>query len=43
VADEKRRPVLVVTRREAIAVVNRVIVAPITQTVRNMPTEVPLG
>ena len=37
-----RRPVLVVTRNEAIDVLNRVVVAPITRTVRGIPTEVPL-
>ncbi|MYH43072.1 MAG: type II toxin-antitoxin system PemK/MazF family toxin [Acidimicrobiaceae bacterium] len=37
-----RRPVLVVTRNEAIAVLNKVVVAPITRTVRDIPTEVPL-
>jgi mRNA interferase MazF len=42
-ADAKRRPVLVVTRDEAIPVLNRVIVAPITRTVRHIPTEIPLG
>lgn len=38
-----RRPVLVVTRSEAIPALNRVVVAPITRTVRGIPTEVPLG
>ena len=38
-----RRPVLVVTRNEAIPVLNRVVVAPITRTVRGIPTEVTLG
>lgn len=42
-ADDKRRPVLVVTRTEAIAVLTRVLVAPVTRTVRDIPTEVPLG
>ena len=37
-----RRPVLVVTRNEAVAVLNKVVVAPITRTVRDIPTEVPL-
>ena len=37
-----RRPVLVVTRNEAIDVLNKVVVAPITRTVRDIPTEVPL-
>ncbi|MEJ7797388.1 MAG: type II toxin-antitoxin system PemK/MazF family toxin [Solirubrobacteraceae bacterium] len=42
-ADSKRRPVLVVTRDDAIPVLHRVIVAPITRTVRHIPTEIPLG
>lgn len=42
-AEDKRRPVLVVTRDEAIGVLNWIIVAPITRTVRNIPTEIPLG
>lgn len=42
-ADDKRRPVLVVTRDEAIPVLTRVIVAPVTRTVRRIPTEVLLG
>ena len=37
-----RRPVLVVTRNEAIDLLNKVVVAPITRTVRDIPTEVPL-
>ena len=37
-----RRPVLVVTRDEAVGVLNKVVVAPITRTVRDIPTEVPL-
>ncbi|QYG93622.1 type II toxin-antitoxin system PemK/MazF family toxin [Iamia sp. SCSIO 61187] len=39
----KRRPVLVVTRDEAIPVLRWVTVAPVTRTVRDIPTEVPLG
>lgn len=42
-ADDKRRPVLVVTRNEAIPVLSRLIVAPVTRTVRGIPTEVALG
>ena len=41
-AEDRRRPVLVVTRSEAIPVLNRVLVAPVTRTVRGIPTEVPL-
>lgn len=39
----KRRPVLVVSRNEAIPVLNRVLVAPVTKTVRRIPTEILLG
>jgi mRNA interferase MazF len=42
-AEDKRRPVLVVTRNEAIQVLHRLVVAPVTRTVRGIPTEVPLG
>lgn len=42
-AEDKRRPVLVVTRNEAIAVLTWLLVAPVTRTVRAIPTEVALG
>lgn len=42
-AEDKRRPVLVVSRDIAAAHLNRVIVAPVTRTVRSIPTEVALG
>ena len=42
-AEDKRRPVLVVTRSEAVAVLTGIVVAPVTRTVRHIPTEVPLG
>lgn len=42
-ADDKRRPVLVVTRNEAIPILSRLIVAPVTRTVRGIPTELALG
>lgn len=42
-AEGKRRPVLVVTRDEAIPVLTRVLVAPVTKTVRRIPTEISLG
>lgn len=42
-AEDKRRPVLVVTRSEAVPVLTWIVVAPITRTVRRIPTEVPLG
>jgi mRNA interferase MazF len=38
-----RRPVLLVTRTAAIAVRTAVTVAPITRTIRAIPSEVPLG
>jgi mRNA interferase MazF len=38
-----RRPFLVMTRSAAIAVLNGVLAAPITRTVRNIPTEMALG
>jgi mRNA interferase MazF len=41
--DAKARPYLVVTRSEAIPVLRAVVVAPVTRTVRGIPTEVPLG
>ena len=41
-APDKRRPVLILTRDSAIAVLNSVTVAPITSTIRNIPTEVVL-
>lgn len=37
-----RRPFLVLTRDEAIPVLNQVIAVPVTSTVRGIPTEVPL-
>lgn len=42
-AEDKRRPVLIVTRDDAIPVLRRVVVAPVTRTVRGIPTEVALG
>lgn len=41
--DTKGRPYLVVTRDQAIGVLRTVLVAPVTTTVRAIPTEVPLG
>jgi mRNA interferase MazF len=40
--EEGRRPVCVLTRREAIPVLRSVLVAPVTRTVRALPTEVRL-
>jgi len=42
-AEDKRRPVLIVTRDEAIPVLHRLVVAPVTRTIRDIPTEVVLG
>lgn len=42
-AEDKRRPVLVVTRSDAVPVLTRLVVAPVTRTIRGIPTEVPLG
>ena len=39
---DKRRPVLLLTRDSAIPVLNAITVAPITSTVRDIPTEVVL-
>ena len=39
---DKRRPVLILTRDSAIAVLHSVTVAPITSTIRNIPTEIVL-
>jgi mRNA interferase MazF len=41
-APDKKRPVLILTRDSAIAVLHSVTVAPITSTIRNIPTEVVL-
>ena len=43
VPDAGRRPALVLTRAAAIPVLNRVVVAPATTTLRGIPTEVPVG
>ncbi|MGH9063659.1 MAG: type II toxin-antitoxin system PemK/MazF family toxin [Acidimicrobiales bacterium] len=42
-AEDKRRPVLVVTRSEAVPVLHGIVVAPVTRTVRDIPTEIRLG
>lgn len=42
-APDKRRPVLVLTRQSSLEVLARVTVAPITSTVRGVPSEVVLG
>jgi mRNA interferase MazF len=40
---DKRRPVLILTRSSAIHFLNEVTVAPITSTIRGIPSEVVLG
>jgi mRNA interferase MazF len=39
-APDKRRPVLILTRDSAIGILNSVTIAPITSTIRSIPTEV---
>ena len=39
---DKRRPVLILTRDEVIDHLNEIIVAPVTRTIRGVPTEVVL-
>jgi mRNA interferase MazF len=41
--NQKRRPVLVVSRDDVIPVLNNVVVAPVTNTVRSIPTCIPVG
>ena len=41
-APDKKRPVLILTRDSAISVLNSVTIAPITSTIRSIPTEVVL-
>jgi mRNA interferase MazF len=41
--EDARRPVLVVTRSEAVSVLTAIVVAPVTRTVREIPTEIRLG
>jgi mRNA interferase MazF len=43
VAEVGRRPFLVMTRNAAIPVLHSVLAAPISRTVRGIPTELPLG
>jgi mRNA interferase MazF len=38
----KRRPVLIVTRSHALPVLNAILVAPVTRSVRHISTEIPL-
>lgn len=41
--NRKRRPVLIVSRDEVIPVVNNVVVAPVTSTIRSIPTCISVG
>ena len=41
--EDMRRPVLVVTRSESVGVLTAIVVAPVTRTVRGIPTEIQLG
>jgi mRNA interferase MazF len=41
--EDKRRPYLIVTRSEAVPVLNSVVAAPVSRTVREIPTEIALG
>jgi mRNA interferase MazF len=41
-APDKKRPVLILTRDSAIPILNSVTIAPITSTIRGIPTEVVL-
>ena len=42
-SDAKGRPYLVLTRDEAIPMLRTILVAPVTRTIRGIPTEVGLG
>lgn len=42
-AEDKRRPVLIVTRSEAVPVLTWLVVAPVTRSVRDIPTHLDLG
>lgn len=41
--DRSPRPYLVLSRDQAIPVLHQIVVAPVTRSVRGIPTEVPLG
>lgn len=41
--ERKRRPVVVVTRSHAIPVLGWIVVAPVTRSIRDIATEIPLG
>ena len=40
---DKRRPVVILSRGDAIPLLSTVMVAPITSTIRGLPSEVPVG
>ena len=42
-APDKRRPVLILTRQEVLPLLRTAMVAPITSTIRGLPSEVPVG
>ena len=42
-APDKRRPVVVLTRQEVLPLLRTAMVAPITSTIRGLPSEVPVG
>jgi mRNA interferase MazF len=42
-SEDKRRPYLIVTRSEAVPVLTKVVAAPVSRTVRGIPTEIALG
>ena len=41
--NQKRRPVLIVSRNEVIPVLNNIVVAPVTSTIRDIPTCITVG
>ncbi len=41
--ESARRPVLVLTRTEAVPVLTGIVVAPVTRTIRSIPSEIRLG
>lgn len=42
-AADKRRPVLVVTRSDVIPALSTIVIAPVTRTIRDIPTEIRLS
>ncbi len=41
--NDKRRPVLVVSRDDVIPMLDNIVVAPVTSTIRDIPTCIPVG